>query len=732
MTYKIGAFEQRTREVFSAREGLLSDRINCIAFDEASRLYAGTDKGLQIIADGEVRPAGIKLPKGSVNVVYPAPDGKLFVGADKKLFVFENGRKTNAAELDEPILDVKPGENGAVWVLTTSAVYKFIRLNEAPELRLGVPGTPSCLVTYKDDRVFVGTKDNGMHTLAGKRRHWAELSSDDTGMLSNTVNALFIDEADNIWAATDKGVCVYDDKSLWLTPSVIPALPAAPINDIASAKNGDKYFATPTGLIRQHAGRLSYYGYKRWLPSPKAEKTTVAPDGTVAVLTDKGISVIKTEVLTLEEKAALLKADTEKYNVRKDGWVLDRALDREGVVSVDEGYIPNTDNDGLRTALYIAALCFEYACTHDEKTKKQAKRSLNAMLKLIEVTGIDGFAARAVRYPDERDYGTGNRKEWHITKDKDGNELEWLGETSSDEMVGHFFCYAHYYDLAADEEEKELLRGVVSGILDHILDHNFRLVDTDGKPTTWANWDPELLNNDHKWINEKGTNSLQMLTFLAAGYHMTGNEKYKRTFDLLAKEKHYALNLMQYAIPNGHVLHIDDSHDFIMISLLLEYVQEPTLRSVFMMGLRHHWEDERVERNAFYNFVYGALTGDGCDIENAVEELTDYPMDPVAWPLYNSYRKDVKWDFAPVKMGMIPQLCEPLTPHERRVVTSDINRFIADSGAEDVAQTQIRADGDMSAYNVFPPTGNDKGLESRTCTMFTLPYWYARYKGLIE
>lgn len=732
MKYKVEKFPQKTREVFSAREGLFSDKINGIAFDSDSRLYVGSDKGLQIVSGGKVIPAPEKLPKGSVNVLFFAPSGELYVGADKKLFVFRGGKKVSVTEFGEKLVDVKTGENGAVWVLTEACVYKFTALNAAPEIRLGVPGTPSCLVCYKDDRVFAGTSDNGMHTLVGKRRHWAELKSEDTGMLSDQVNALFVDEADNIWAATDKGVCVYDDKSLWLDASVIPALPSAHITDMASDANGDKYFASATGLIHQHGGKLSYYGYKRWLPSPNAKKVVIAPNGTVAVLTDKGISLIRTEYITLEEKAARLKANTERYNVKTDGWVLDRTLDNEGVVSENEGYIPNTDNDGHRTGAYVAALCFEYACTHDAETKKQARRSLDAMLRLLEVTGIEGFAARAVRYPGERDYGTGNRKEWHITKDKNGRESEWLGETSSDEMVGHFFAYANYYDLVADEAEKELLRDTVSKILDHIINHDFHLVDTDGKPTTWANWNPELLNNDHKWINEKGTNSLQMLTFLAAGYHMTGNEKYKQTFDFLAKDKHYVLNLMQYAIPNGHILHIDDNHDFIMISLLLEYVKEPTLRAIFQMGLRHHWEDERAERNAFYNFVYGALTGEKCDIENAVEELTDYPMDPVAWPLYNSHRKDIKWDFSPVKMGMIPQLSEPLEPHERRIITNDINRFIADSGAEDVADSVIKAEGDMTAYNVFPPTGNDKGLESRTCTIFTLPYWYARYKGMIE
>ena len=63
------------------------------------------------------------------------------------------------------------------------------------------------------------------------------------------------------------------------------------------------------------------------------------------------------------------------------------------------------------------------------------------------------------------------------------------------------------------------------------------------------------------------------------------------------------MNLMQYKIPDGHLLHIDDNHDFLMISLLMKYTDDPNLRSIFAMGLTHHWEDEKVERNAFFNFV---------------------------------------------------------------------------------------------------------------------------------
>lgn len=553
-----------------------------------------------------------------------------------------------------------------------------------------------------------------------------------TGILSNNISCLDIDPAGDVWIGTDKGVCVYDDNSYWLDNSKITGLPNGEITGMVTDSEGRRYFTTSCGLIILHNGKLSYYGYKRWLPDMHATGIVLSPDGSFCVSTASGgISVFKTEMMTLEEKAKRLRAFSEKYNVRKDGFVLERALEHEGVVSEDEGYVCTGDNDGLWTGLYLGALCFEYACTKDPEVRAAAHRSLLAMIKLTEITGIEGFTARSIRYIDEAGYGTGVRHEWHHTADKDGNELEWLGETSSDEMVGHFYAYSNYFDLVADDEEKKLIASVVKKILDHILDNKFRLVDTDGVPTTWANWDPDLLNNDHKWIYEKGTNSLQILTFLKAGYHITGDKRYEDAFEYLIRDKHFAMNLMQYKILDGHLLHIDDNHDFLMISLLMRYVDDPKLRSVFAMGLTHHWDDEKAEHNAFFNFVYGACTGEQCDIETSVDELADYPMDQILWTLYNSWR-DLDWDMRPTEVGMIPQLYHPLPAHERRINSCDSNRFIADSGIAGEAELLFTKSDDPTAFTMFPGTGDDHGMYLMACTNYTHPYWFARYYGLIE
>ena len=299
-------------------------------------------------------------------------------------------------------------------------------------------------------------------------------------------------------------------------------------------------------------------------------------------------------------------------------------------------------------------------------------------------------------------------------------------------MVGHFYAYSCYYDLVATDEEKKLVKKAVKNILDHILENNFHLVDVDGKPTTWANWEPDLLNNNHKWIYEKGTNSVEILAFLKIGEHIVGDKRYTDAFNMLVSDKHYAMNLMQYKIPDGNLLHIDDNLCFTIIYPLMKYTEDPVLRSIFAMGLTHHWKDERAERTPIFNFVYGALTGERCDLENAVEELEEFPMDLVMWSLFNSYRSDLKWDMRPTELGMIPQLFDPLPGHERRITNNDSNRFTVDSGADELSSALLQHDDSLNCRPMFPGTGNDKGMDYEPGTNFLHPYWFGRYHGLIE
>ena len=140
---------------------------------------------------------------------------------------------------------------------------------------------------------------------------------------------------------------------------------------------------------------------------------------------------------------------------------------------------------------------------------------------------------------------------------------------------------------------------------------------------------------------------------------MTGDKKYSKMFNELLSDYHYGMNAMQYRIPDGHLLHIDDQLCFLTVFPLLKYCDDPSVRSLITMGLTHHWREERIEHNAIFNVIYGSLTGENCDLDVVVNELVDFPLDLISWEVYNSHRTDLKWDYAPEALGMAPQLFEP-------------------------------------------------------------------------
>ncbi len=490
------------------------------------------------------------------------------------------------------------------------------------------------------------------------------------------------------------------------------------------AEDGKKYFATNTGLITLIEGKISYFSYGVWLMHPTVTKLAVSDNGTIAAVTPRGISLITSKYITLEEKAKHYDELAVKYYTRNEGYQVSRKLRKYG--DMESGWLPNSDNDGLFTGLYCASQCFRYAVTGSEEAKANAKKAVEAMIKLTEITGKKGFTARATRYSYEENFGTGNREEWHCCE---GNsDCEWLGETSSDEMTGHYFAYGIYYDLVADKKEKKKIAEVVKTITDHILENNFHLTDVDGVPTTWANWEPDLLNNDDRWFYERGTNSLEILSFLKTTYHVTGDEKYNDVFNMLIKKHHYAMNCMQYKVEDGHVAHIDDQLDFTNIYPLIVYTENEAHNEIFKMGLHHHWEYERTERSPMFNIVYGALTNNCCDIENAVKSLSEMNLDLIRWPVYNSYRKDIVWDTEQEAMGIPAQLKYPVEYSSRVLVHYDGNQFVCDSGAEEFVNINSKT---VNRTSTLPGTAGANGMRAEMPYIYLLPYWMGRYHGLI-
>ncbi len=720
-TLHFGEFKQYDKVFLTADKGIDVENVSDVAFD-GETLYIAQPDGLLEYADGKVKKTSAKVSK------LFSRNGKLYAAVNNSLAEIKKGKIKKVADFDAPVVDISVALDGSFWLITENALF-LMENGEFKEI-VDLPEETVCLAALDNkfkygETVYVGSLVEGLMSMKGKRRHWAELLPDVTGVSSQKINCIQIDALGHLWVGSDEGLNIYDGKNYWFNGNEFYSVPDGAFNDMFFAADGKKYFATNTGVITLIEGKISYFSFGAWLMHPTVTKITVSDKGTIAAVTPRGISVITAQYMTLEEKANHYDEMAVKYFTRNEGYQVDRVLRKYG--DLESGWLPNSDNDGLFTGLYCASQCFRYAVTGDEKAKANAKRAVEAMIKLTEVTGKPGFTARATRYSNEENFGDGNREEWHACENNP--DCEWLGETSSDEMTGHYFAYGIYFDLVADKKEKKKIAQVVKTITDHILENNFHLCDVDGVPTTWANWEPELLNNDDRWFYERGTNSLEMLSFLKTTYHVTGEEKYNDVYKMLIEKHHYAMNCIQYKVEDGHVAHIDDQLDFTNIYPLIVFTDNEAEKEIFKMGLTHHWQYERVERSPMFNIVYGSLTNNNCDVENAAKSLSEMNLDLICWPVYNSYRKDIVWDTEQEAMGIPPQLKYPVEYSSRAFCNYDGNQFVCDSGAEEFVYINNKV---VNRTSTLPGSGDGaRGMRSVMPYNFLLPYWMGRFHGLL-
>ncbi|MGE3317115.1 MAG: hypothetical protein AB7O26_18515, partial [Planctomycetaceae bacterium] len=335
----------------------------------------------------------------------------------------------------------------------------------------------------------------------------------------------------------------------------------------------------------------------------------------------------------------------------------------------------DSDNDGLWTSMYGAGECFAYAATKDPKAKERATKAFEAVAFLSEVTqggshpAPHGFPARTIlptsghnpnkqeSYSAERDYLQKlSDPLWKVIVPRwptsaDG-KWYWKTDTSSDELDGHYFLYGLYYDLVAESEaEKARVREVTARVTDHLIKHNYCLVDHDGKVTRWGIFGPEYLNGPF-WTAQRGLNSLSVLSYIKVAHHVCGDEKYKKAYDSLVKDHHYASNAAYPKVQNGPATgnQSDDEMAFMCYYHLNKYETDPQLRRIYAMSLRGYWALEEPELCPLFNYIYAALSDNktrftlvpqSC-LDDAADTLVRFPTDRVRWGFKNSHRIDVK------------------------------------------------------------------------------------------
>lgn len=506
---------------------------------------------------------------------------------------------------------------------------------------------------------------------------------------------------------------------------LVDSKPRLPFHDLTCGirlDDGSQWVGSKRGLMYRtpQMNRWRLFHSRRWLADDHVEDLSIDQSGTVWVKTPGGVVRLGRREMTLEKKVAQINDELQRNHVRL-GMVGDIEL-VDAAKPTATWWQPSSDNDGLWTSLYVAAEAFRYGTTGDPDAKKNAWESLKALMFLEEVTGIPGFCARSV-YPADVDFKPAERHggEWHLSAD---GKWWWKGDTSSDEIDGHYFAYAIYYDIAATEEERQQIRAVVARITDHIIDHGYYYVGPSGQPTTWGVWAPERLNHDLKWIDERGLNSLEILSHLKVAEHITGDQKYARAAQELIEKHAYATNTIDQKLlwPPQAVNHSDDELAFTAYYPLVWYERDPKLRDIYMASLERSWQIERPEQGPFFNFIYAAgrqagfvsdptqrpdkayLDPSDYDRDLCLEWFREVPADLYNWTIRNSDRQDIGEILTNRFQQKRSRYVLPVA--ERRLMRWNGDPFELDGGADG----RSRDDG----------------------TYILLPYWMGRYHRFID
>ncbi|HEX6971240.1 MAG TPA: hypothetical protein VF234_03400, partial [Limnochordia bacterium] len=292
--------------------------------------------------------------------------------------------------------------------------------------------------------------------------------------------ALWVGE--RTYFATDRGLAVHTGEGFAHLPE---RCPVSDLHDLAIGPDGTLWAATPRGVWRAPpaGGRVHYYAGRRYVPHPYCRALAPSPWG-MWVGTAAGLAHLAELPMTLAEKAERFERRVHARHWRLDGYVTSSRLHRPGDLGSSEPW--PSDNDGLWTAMYLAAQAYRWAATGAPEARRQASRAFSALERLESITTVPGFPTKAI-VPKGHPEAMHGSVPWYPSAD---GEWLWKGDCSSDEIVGHFYGYALFYDLAASPDERARVRALVDRIMGHILDHGFFLVGPDGRPTRWGVWAP--------------------------------------------------------------------------------------------------------------------------------------------------------------------------------------------------------------------------------------------------
>lgn len=598
------------------------------------------------------------------------------------------------------------GSSIVIYVASMSGGYMYL---PGKSLLLLQAEAPTAVAYYAPKALLAfGSNESLMlyvnNTLT--RRDWAtDIVTGSGGVYDAPITSLVFDVYGWLFVGTQSCVDILFPNNTVNHLSRFQGLPFNQTTSVSIEYNTQNlWVGTTQGAARweRTTSTWRYFYLQRYLPGQSiiSSLDSSNPNFTI-VATDGGIAFLESQMWTLAQKADYMEVVQARHN--RLGLSGDCFLDAFG--NIPSCLNHDNDNNGLWTSLVVAAEAFRYAVTGDPDALNKSITYFEGMHLLNTITGITGLMARSYLPPGQPITSGGT---WHNATIPGYEGWIWKGDTSSDEVTGHMFAYSIFAKImnGSETEYGQQALQLISNIVHYIVANDFYLIDITGQPTSWGAWNPSIINWDRLWSDDRGVNSLQILSWIASVQNNTGDPTgfYEDAYlELTNATNQYNQNLVNLKIETVYDdNYSDDELTFLPYYTYLTNCQDPVKRAFVQLSMERTFNYLRPLRSDLWNAIYGVLGGAGFtqeDMESMIWNLQTWPLEQVDWPTDNTLRQDIFLD--------------PTEPGEALTVVPANER------------TQGRWNGDPydlvggSGYNEMDPGA------------WMLPYWMARYYGLI-
>ncbi len=294
---------------------------------------------------------------------------------------------------------------------------------------------------------------------------------------------------------------------------------------------------------------------------------------------------------------------------------------------------------------YLAGCSFRYAFLKRSgapadvvaDAKRRADEVFEGIYRCQLVTGVRGLQARGYAFGHGESYeervADTPRDIWYQGAGEYA-DLRWRGDPSHHNYSAATRGLGHYYDLAAEGEQKDRCREAIDALVGYWVDHDCNIWHIDGKRKT-----PILGFTDGKTLNMR---VMMAISGAKIAHHATGNPKYQAMYEKL---------LAQYGARGMKTLstekNFDDAeHVLCHLENLFRIETDPELLAAYRVILDGIWANHRDDAQSLFTYIYYANAPDAPGRDKALREalfsLQTWPTDTTLQPRMNSLRPDLQ------------------------------------------------------------------------------------------